>query len=92
MAGATADERSDLSPSGAVLYECSTSRVAFPGENIIASWRRIDGEEPPTPSTINRAVPDELTTHLLKALAKDPRERYQSAEELLADLRAAADV
>jgi eukaryotic-like serine/threonine-protein kinase len=89
VAGASVDARSDLFSLGAVLYECVSSRIVFSGQNVAAIWGQIQYVDPPPPSHSNPPVPPELDRIALKALAKQPDERYQSAGELISDLRAA---
>lgn len=84
---APVDARSDIFALGSLLYECITGRSAFSGKGVIAITAQIIHVDPPLPSTINAHVPDELDRITLKALAKAPESRYQSAEEMLADLR-----
>jgi serine/threonine protein kinase/lipopolysaccharide biosynthesis regulator YciM len=86
--GLPVDQRCDLFSLGAVLYECITGRLAFPGESAAAIRSKVVREDPPPPSSVNPDVPPELNRITLKALAKKPEQRYQSAEELLSDLRA----
>ncbi|HYG11425.1 MAG TPA: serine/threonine-protein kinase, partial [Pyrinomonadaceae bacterium] len=82
----TIDARSDLFSLGSVLYECVTGRPAFPGKNAADVREKVVRDDPPEPSRLNPNVPPELDRITLKALAKKPHDRYQSAEELLADL------
>ena len=81
--------RSDLFALGAVLYECLTTRRAFAGANSVEILAAVLHVEPPAPSHVNARVPAALDAVVAKALAKDPEARYQSAPEMLADLRAA---
>lgn len=85
--GAQLDARSDLFSLGSVLYECITGRPAFPGWSAAEVCAKVMRDDPPAPSSINPDVPPELDRVTLKALAKNPEDRYQSAEEILADLR-----
>lgn len=85
--GLPVDQRCDLFSLGAVLYECITGRLAFLGESPAAIRSKVIREEPPTPSSVNPDVPPDLDRITQKALAKKPEQRYQSAEELLSDLR-----
>lgn len=85
--GLPVDERCDLFALGAVLYECVTGQFAFPGESAAAIRSKVIRDDPPPPSGINPDVPPELDRITLKALAKKPEQRYQTAEELLADLQ-----
>src|SRR2546428_4640595 len=85
--GTQVDERADIYAAGAVLYELATGRRPFetpvPGRLIHA----ILNEQPPAPSAINPVISSALDRIILKALDKDPKRRYQSADELLVDLR-----
>jgi hypothetical protein len=81
------DPRSDIYSLAVTLYELLTLRPAFAGEDRQELLRRIAQEEPPPPRRLNRAVPAELETIVLKAMAKEPAERYASAQELADDLR-----
>jgi serine/threonine protein kinase len=86
-ASAEADARSDIFSLGSVLYECLAGRPPFNGKTVIEVCTEVLHVNPPSPSYFNPQVPDELDRIALKALAKKPDERYQSAEELLDDLR-----
>jgi len=81
--------RSDLFALGAVLYECLTGRRAFAGANSVEILANVLHVEPPPPSRVNARVPPALDAVVARALAKDPEARYQSASEILVDLRAA---
>ncbi|MDQ3653252.1 MAG: protein kinase [Acidobacteriota bacterium] len=85
---APVDARSDLFALGAVLYECVAGRPAFSGVNPIEVCAQILHVDPPPPSRFNSLVTPELDRITLKALAKRPEHRYQSARELVADLHA----
>jgi serine/threonine protein kinase/lipopolysaccharide biosynthesis regulator YciM len=85
--GAIIDARSDLFSVGAVLYECIAGKVAFPGDNVVEVLDRIKQSDPPPPSHFDRSIPSDLEHIILKALAKSPEARYQSADEMLRDLR-----
>ena len=91
--GIPVDARSDLFALGAVLYECLTGKPAFStfGEGIIEIAANIIHVDPSPPSSFNPHVTQELDRITLKALAKKPEERYQTADELIKDLRAAQD-
>jgi serine/threonine protein kinase/Tfp pilus assembly protein PilF len=86
--GTTVDGRSDLFTLGALLYECIAGRPAFEGASVIEIAAQVLHINPPPPSTINPRVPPELDQITMKALAKKPEERYQSADEMIADLQA----
>jgi tetratricopeptide (TPR) repeat protein/predicted Ser/Thr protein kinase len=88
-AGGEVDARSDLFSLGAVLYECLAGRPAFGGASVLEIFRQVQGVNPPPPSALNPRVPPALDRVVMKALAKRPEDRYQSAEEMLEELRAA---
>jgi serine/threonine protein kinase/WD40 repeat protein len=81
------DQRTDVYSLGVTLYELLTLRPALPGADRGDLLRRLEQEEPVPPGRLNRAVPAELETVVLKAMAKHPEERYQTAQELADDLR-----
>jgi serine/threonine protein kinase len=81
------DHRTDIYALGATLYELLTLEPAFPGSERQEVMRRIAFEEPTRPRRWNPAIPLELETIVLKALAKDASERYATAQELADDLR-----
>ena len=82
------DGRSDLFSLGALLYESIAGRPAFSGATVVEIAAQVIHVDPPPPSKFNRLAPPELDRITLKALSKRPEDRYQSAEELIADLRA----
>ncbi|MCA1600777.1 MAG: protein kinase, partial [Acidobacteria bacterium] len=86
--GTAVDARSDIFALGALLYESLTGRPAFSGGSVIEIGARILHFNPPPPSSINKRVHPELDRITLKALAKKPESRYQTASEMVADLRA----
>jgi serine/threonine protein kinase/Tfp pilus assembly protein PilF len=85
---APVDGRSDIFSLGALLYESITGRPAFSGATVAEIAGQVLHVTPPQPSQFNRLVPGELDRITLKALAKRPEDRYQKAEEMVADLRA----
>ena len=85
--GGNVDARSDLFALGGVFYECVTGQPAFPGSNMIEIAANVIHVEPPTPSKVNTNVPPELDSIILRALAKNIEKRYQSADELISDVR-----
>ena len=85
--GTAVDARSDIFALGALLYEALIGRPAFSGGSIMQIGAEIIHVNPPPPSAINSRVSPELDRVTLKALAKKPEDRYQSAAELLTDLR-----
>ncbi|MCM3905412.1 MAG: serine/threonine-protein kinase [Pyrinomonadaceae bacterium] len=86
--GADVDARSDLFALGAMLYECLAGQPAFSGKSVIEIGAQILHFNPAPPSSINKRVNPELDRITLKALAKKPNSRYQTAAEMVADLRA----
>jgi WD40 repeat protein len=80
------DVRSDVYALGATLYELLTLRPVFEGDDRAEILVRIVREEPRFSRKLHAAIPVDLTTIVLKALAKDPADRYATAGELAADL------
>ncbi len=81
------DHRSDIYSLGASLYELLTLRPIFDGRDRQELLRQIAVDEPPAPRTIDRTIPEELETIILKAVAKEPADRYASAQALADDLQ-----
>jgi serine/threonine protein kinase/tetratricopeptide (TPR) repeat protein len=81
------DHRTDLYSLGATLYEFLTLEPAFNGDDRHELLRQIAIEEPRPLRKVNRAVPADLETIVLKAMAKNPEERYATAQEMASDLR-----
>jgi eukaryotic-like serine/threonine-protein kinase len=84
--GKTADARSDVYGLGVTLYESLVGEAPFRGPPIEV-MRQVLDDEPRPPRQIDHAIPADLETIVLKALAKEPGRRYQKAEEFAADLR-----
>jgi WD40 repeat protein/serine/threonine protein kinase len=80
------DHRTDLYSLGATLYELLTLEPVFTGNERREMLRQIAFEEPRRPRQLNRAIPQELETIVLKALEKNPAERYATAKEMADDL------
>jgi serine/threonine protein kinase len=80
------DHRTDIYSLGATLYELLSLEPAFPGNDRQELLRQIAFEEPRPPRRLNNAVPGELETIVLKAMEKNPHERYPTAQELAEDL------
>ena len=86
--GIPIDRRSDVFSCGIVLYELLTGERLFVGESDFSTLEKVRNVEILPPSTYNRRIPDELERIVLKALAKDPEERYQNAIDLHDELQA----
>jgi serine/threonine protein kinase/Flp pilus assembly protein TadD len=85
--GEDVDHRSDIFSFGVVLYELLTGKLPFRGEHQAALLYSLVNEEPAQIARFNEKVTPELDRIVMKALAKDRDERYQHADDLLADLR-----
>ncbi|HVG39842.1 MAG TPA: tetratricopeptide repeat protein, partial [Pyrinomonadaceae bacterium] len=85
--GGAVDARSDIFALGSLLYECVAGAPPFSGANVLEIGAQVIYVDPPPPSEYNSRIPPELDRVTLKALAKRPDARYQSALELAADLR-----
>ena len=79
ISGMELDARSDLYSAGVVLFECLTGRLPFEAESMYALMAKRLEEPPPDPRTINAEVPQSLAAVILKAMAKQPADRYQTA-------------
>ncbi|MFD6390196.1 Stk1 family PASTA domain-containing Ser/Thr kinase [Nocardia sp. NPDC060259] len=84
--GETVDARSDVYSVGCVLFEILTGQPPFTGDSPVAVAYQHVKEDPPLPSSVNPGVPRELDSVILKAMAKNPANRYQTAAEMRADL------
>ncbi|MFI7664017.1 Stk1 family PASTA domain-containing Ser/Thr kinase [Nocardia sp. NPDC049526] len=84
--GETVDARSDVYSVGCVLFEILTGEPPFTGDSPIAVAYQHVREDPRLPSHVHNGVPRELDSVVLKAMSKNPANRYQSAAEMRADL------
>jgi serine/threonine-protein kinase len=84
--GAPVDESSDLYSTGIVLFELLTGKVPFTGETPVEIAMKHLSQVPPAPSSIRPEVPHDLDLVVLRALAKEPADRYRSAKEMDRDL------
>ncbi|HXY68280.1 MAG TPA: protein kinase [Gemmatimonadales bacterium] len=90
LLGTEVDFRADLYATGAVLFESLTGRTPFVGDSAVTLVAKQIEETPPSPRSLNADVPEPLATVVLRALAKDPAERPQSAALLYEELDAIA--
>jgi serine/threonine protein kinase/WD40 repeat protein/tetratricopeptide (TPR) repeat protein len=81
------DRRCDLYALGATLYELLTLRPAFESHDRLLLIDQIVNEPPAPPRQLDRRIPRDLETIVLKALAKDPKDRFATADELGAELQ-----
>ncbi len=84
--GAEIDARSDIFAVGSLLYECVAGRPAFDGDSRMEICTKVIRDDPVPPSKLNPDVPPAVDRITMKALAKQPAERYQTASELITDL------
>ena len=84
--GEAIDLRSNLFTLGTILYEMVVGRLAFDGADPATLASRIQEDTPAVPSSVNPKIHPAVSALIMKALAKDPAERYQSARELVDDL------
>jgi len=87
LRGDAIDARADIYAAGAVLYEAACGKRAFPQETTTALIGAVLAQHPPPPRDIWPDVPTDLERVILKCLEKEPIRRYESAEELAADLK-----
>jgi serine/threonine-protein kinase len=86
LMGQPVDGRADLYAAGVVLYECATGRRLFAGESFATVLLKQVQEPPPDPRVAVPALPESFSRLVLRALAKDPGQRCQSATEFLREL------
>jgi serine/threonine-protein kinase len=88
--GGEVDPRSDLYSLGIVLYELLTGKTPFDGETPVEIAMKHLSQAPKAPSKLRPDVPPELDMVVLRALSKNPDDRYQNADEMEADLERVA--
>ena len=82
LSGKELDARSDLYSAGVVLFECLTRRLPFEAATTYAVIAKQLEGAPPDPRTLNQDVPEALAHVILRAMAKEPVDRYQTAAEM----------
>ena len=85
--GRAVDGRTDIFSLGVMFYEMITGEKPFPGESITTVIYKIVNEQPVSPRTIDPTIHPGISAAVLRALAKEPEDRYQSCHEFLEDLR-----
>lgn len=87
--GGYTDAKSDIYSLGVVMYEMLTGRVPFDADTPVSVALKHMQEEPVEPKEINPNIPESINKIIMKALKKDPMQRYQTSMELLLDLKQA---
>jgi serine/threonine protein kinase len=89
--GEAIDQRSNLFTVGTILYEMVVGRKAFDAADPVLLVGQIDNEMPPEPAKLNPKIQPAVSALIMKALAKDPAERFQTARDLVQDLETCKD-
>ncbi len=86
--GAKIDGRADLFAAGVVIYWMATGEKPFTGDSTLAVQYKVVNSDPVPPRKLNPAISSDFEAVIIKSIAKDPAQRYQSGEEFARDLRA----
>jgi serine/threonine protein kinase len=86
--GEKVDGRSDIYSLGALLYQMLTGNLPLKGDTYVEMVHKLNSQDPTNPSLTNPAIPAALDSVVMRALAKDPENRYQTGTEMAADLLA----
>jgi serine/threonine-protein kinase len=87
----SADVRSDIYSLGCTLYYVLTARPPFPEGTVLQKLLQHNSDDPPDPRELNASLPAQVSDVVRRMLAKNPRRRYQTPAELIADLLALAE-
>jgi len=85
--GGPVDARSDVFSTGCVLYEMACGLRPFEGDSVHSILRRVLAEDPPSVEVVDPALPERLGSVIRRAMAKEPADRFATAEELASALR-----
>ncbi len=88
--GQPGDERSDLYALGVLFYQMSTGRLPYDADTPLAVILKHVNEPVPQPAIFNEDIPQPIQDVIVKAMAKNPDDRYQSAQEMMIELKSAA--
>jgi eukaryotic-like serine/threonine-protein kinase len=92
VSGRRGDVRTDIYSLGTILYEMLTGELPYSGTNVYAMMKAKTGEDPQPPTRFRPDLDPHLEEIILHAIARAPRDRYQSAAEMLKDLQNPAQV